>query len=127
MKKALLITLLVLLCTSILVSCGEETTSPSNNTPTTTKPNENAVRYTITEDEWNKTLAMNNYTVTLEIPTQPEVTQIERVTKNAIQRDMGYCDFWLRLRLFLRGDRWRLGRRCLLGCIGCRMLSLWRL
>lgn len=94
MKKKLLVAFIILLCGLILVACGNYNTTStknSNTNPTTTDKKEDSIRTTITEDEWNKTLQMNNYTITFEMPG---VTKNSMVTEKVIKEEYPTIETW---------------------------------
>lgn len=95
MKNKFLVAFIILLCGFILVACGNDGTTPTKNSDTnpTTDKKEDEIRTTITEDEWNKTLQMSNYTLTW---VMPEFTQVNLITEDAIKTstlDSDYLSF----------------------------------
>ena len=56
------------------INCQKAEKEPS------TDLSEESGRTTITEDEWNKTLQLNNFTITLEVPEIPEINHVTNVS-----------------------------------------------
>lgn len=79
MKKIVSV-IAILIFAITLIACKDN----GNFNGSGSKTDEEAVRTTITEDEWNKTLQMDNFTMKLEYPNTRIVTM---VSKNAIKAE----------------------------------------
>ena len=86
MKKVLSILLVVIILMSTFVSCGYEISIKKITTATADDYN-GKIRTTITKEEWDKTMQMNNFTVTETISIYPEHLRVMSVTKDAIKTD----------------------------------------
>ena len=92
---SLLLVVFMLVTTISLVACDNNDKGNNITTPNQTKPNDTTLRTTITEEEWNKTLEMNNYTSALE---GPDFSLTYFSTKNSIRVEdpMGYDWYYVR-------------------------------
>ena len=75
MRKLLSVLLIVIILMFTFVSCGYEISIKK-------KTNEK-IRTTITKEEWDKTMQMDNYTITIRMSEDPEWFEIDWVTATA--------------------------------------------